>query len=237
MTQLFPLTVRQAVCKRRGKTLVGPIDLDLAEQGTTVVIGPNGSGKTMLLRLLHGAARLSSGSITWGCDLAQARRHQAFVFQQPIMLRRSVIDNIAYPMQIRGTPRKQARTEAAAWADKIGLQDMLARSAYALSGGEQQKLAIARAMILQPKLLFLDEPCASLDGRAMREIEEILHQAKLAGTRLIMSTHDMGQARRLADDVIFMLHGRIHEKGAATAFFAAPQTAQAHAFLQGDIVE
>ena len=106
-----------------------------------------------------------------------------------------------------------------------------------LSGGEQQKLAIARALITDPALVFLDEPTASLDGRAMREIEAILHTAKADGTRLILSTHDMGQARRIADTVVFMLGGKVHETGPANSFFDAPNTPEARAFLKGDIVE
>lgn len=237
MTELLPLIAKGATTRRFGKTLVGPVDLTIEGAGMTVVIGPNGSGKTTLLRLLHGAARLSSGEIRWACATDEARHHQAFVFQRPVMLRRSVIDNIAYPLRVRGIGKAEARADAGQWADQIGLSDMLDRPATVLSGGEQQKLALARALIMRPKLLFLDEPCAALDGRAMREFEEILTVAKASGTRLILSTHDMGQARRLADDVLFLLRGRIHDRGPANTFFDKPETPQARAFLNGDIVE
>lgn len=237
MSNLFPLTVRAAQTSRRGKRLIGPIDLDLGGEGVTVVMGPNGSGKTTLLRLLHGTARLTGGTIEWACGNQEARHHQAFVFQQPVMLRRSVIDNIAYPLRIKGVAKVDAYDQAADWAARIGLSDMLERSAKFLSGGEQQKLALARAMITNPKVLFLDEPSASLDGRAMREIEDILLSAKKSGMRLILSTHDIGQARRLADEVIFLLHGCVHEQGPASVFFDTPETPQARAFLRGDIVE
>jgi tungstate transport system ATP-binding protein len=237
VNSLFPLTIRGAQTSRRGKVLVGPIDLDLEGAGATVVIGPNGSGKTTLLRLLHGTARLTGGTIDWACGTHDARQHQAFVFQRPVMLRRSVIDNIAYPLRMRGAPKQDANDQARDWAQRVGLGNMLGRSATVLSGGEQQKLALARAMITQPKVLFLDEPSAALDGRAMREIEEILLSAKQMGTRLILSSHDFGQARRLADEVIFLLHGRVHEQGPAVEFFEAPKTPQARAFLNGDIVE
>ena len=237
MTTLFPLKVRGASTSRRGKVLVGPVDLDLSGQGACVVIGPNGSGKTTLLRLLHGAARLTAGEISWACSTEDARHHQAFVFQRPVMLRRSVEENIAYPLLTRGVPRSEARTKARDWAERVGLSGMLDRPAPVLSGGEQQKLALARALIVQPKLLFLDEPCAALDGRAMREIEDILVDAKSSGTRLILSTHDMGQARRLADEVVFLLGGKVHENGTAATFFNQPASVQAQAFLNGDIVE
>jgi tungstate transport system ATP-binding protein len=233
---LFPMTMVQAQTSWRGKVLVGPIDATLEGQGATVIIGPNGSGKTTLLRLMHGTARLTGGEINWACGLEQARHHQGFVFQRPVMLRRSVLDNIAYPLLIRGMAKSRAHAMAADWADRIGLGDALDRPATVLSGGEQQKLAIARALITGPQVLFLDEPTASLDGQAKREIEQILLQERAKGTRLLMSTHDLGQARRLADDVMFLLHGRIHERGNASAFLGRPETHQARAFLKGDIV-
>ena len=237
MTQLFPLTVEGAVSARRGKVLVGPVDLLLDGPGTTVVIGPNGSGKTTLLSLLHGTARLNRGQIRWACTLEEARSAQAFVFQRPVMLRRSVRDNIAYPLQLRGTAKPQARALAEHWAERVGLHSMLNRAATMLSGGEQQKLALARALIVNPRVLFLDEPCAALDGSSTRDIEAILAEAKAEGTRLILSTHSMGQAQRLADDVVFLLGGKVHEHSAAHRFFDRPKTPQALAFLNGDIVE
>lgn len=234
---LFPMTAKGIESRRRGQVLVGPIDLTLDGTGACVVVGPNGAGKTTLLRLLHGTARLSAGRIDWACATDEARHHQAFVFQRPVMLRRTVMENLIYPLRLRGVPQAQARDRARDWAARVGLADMLDRSAPVLSGGEQQKLALARALISEPKVLFLDEPCAALDGRATREIEEILTQAKSNGTRLILSTHDMGQARRLADQVLFLLGGRIHEIGPAEVFFNRPETPQARAFLRGDIVE
>lgn len=237
VTELFPLNLQGAETSRRGKRLVGPVDLTLDGQGLCVVMGPNGSGKTTLLRLMHGAARLTKGSVDWACDMDTARQHQAFVFQRPVVLRRTVEENLTYPLRLRRASRKEARAAAHMWAERVGLGPYLSRRAMVLSGGEQQKLAIARALITEPALVFLDEPTASLDGRAMREIEAILLQAKGDGTRLILSTHDMGQARRIADTVVFMLGGKVHETGPADSFFAAPQTPEARAFLKGDIVE
>ncbi len=237
MSELFPVTLEAARATRRGKTLVGPVDLTLGAEGTTVVIGPNGAGKTTFLRMLHGTARLGGGTIRWNCETEEARHHQCFVFQQPVMLRRTVLQNLIYPLRMRGMARKPAEDKARDWAGRVGLSEMLTRQAPVLSGGERQKLALARAMITEPQLLFLDEPCASLDGRAMREIEDLLSHARDRGTRLILSTHDMGQARRLADDVLFLLRGGVHERGPAETFFTRPETPQARAFLQGDIVE
>lgn len=234
---LLPLTLEAAVSSRRGKRLVGPVDLKIESTGTTVLIGPNGSGKTTLLRLMHGAARLSSGQINWACDIEQARYSQAFVFQRPVMLRRSVEDNLMYPLTLRKTSRAAARRSAQEWAERVGISSYLSRRASVLSGGEQQKLAIARALVTDPSVVFLDEPTAALDGRATRDVEAILQEAKASGTKLILSTHDMGQARRIADDIVFMLGGEIRETGAAKPFFAMPETVEAAAFLRGDIVE
>ncbi|MEL7097348.1 MAG: ATP-binding cassette domain-containing protein [Pseudomonadota bacterium] len=237
MVDLFPLTLESAETSRRGKRLIGPLNLTLSGDGICVVMGPNGSGKTTLLRLMHGTARLTGGRVRWACDTETARHDQAFVFQRPVMLRRTVEENLAYPLRLRGVARAEARGQARNWAVRVGLGEMLERRAVLLSGGEQQKLAIARALITEPALLFLDEPTASLDGRAMREIEAILTAARASGTRLIMSTHDMGQARRIADHIVFLLGGQVHETSAAESFFAGPETAEARAFLNGEIVE
>lgn len=237
VSDLFPLAVKGALVRRRGKVLVGPVDMTLEGQGVTIVIGPNGAGKTSLLKMLHGIARLSAGHVTWACAREEAQRRQAFVFQTPVMLRRTVLENLMYPLRLSKTPKSEARSRAQNWAERVGLGDAVARSATVLSGGERQKLALARAMIRAPEVLFLDEPCASLDGRAMREIEEILQSVAQDGTRIIMSTHDMGQARRLATEVAFILHGKVHELSPAASFFDAASTAQARAFLNGDIIE
>ena len=235
---ILPLHLEGAVARIRGKTLIGPIDLSVGEQGFTVVIGPNGSGKTTLLRLMHGLQRVSRGRVRWNiADEARIRARQAYVFQTPIMMRRSVVDCIAYPLMLHGMRRTKARRCATDWAERIGLGHLATQQATVLSGGEKQKLALARALIRRPDILFLDEPCANLDGRATREIETILHQARAAGTRIVMATHDMGQARRLASDVLFLYGGKVHETAPAAAFFNQPQTPEARAFVNGDIVE
>lgn len=221
----------------RGKKLVGPVNLTLAPTGFTMVIGPNGAGKTTLLRLMHGLQRCSKGQVAWALPAKQARDKQGFVFQSPIMMRRKVIDSLAYPLHLRGVGKTAARERAAECARNFGLSELLESWAPMLSGGEKQKLSLARALITAPEILFLDEPCANLDGRATREIESILRQVQARGTRLVMSTHDMGQAKRLANDVIFMLNGKLHEQADSEKFFNAPVTPEAKAFINGDIVE
>ncbi len=234
---LLPLVAKGATVRRRGRALIGPVDLQLDGQGITIVIGPNGAGKTSLLKMLHGIVRLNGGSVTWNCSMAEAQERQAFVFQQPVMMRRSVVDNVAYPLRLIGVPRGDARARALDWVTRIGLEAAADRSANVLSGGERQKLALARALIRKPEVLFLDEPCASLDGRATREIETLLTDAVAAGTRLVMSTHNLGQASRLATEIILVARGQIQEHQSAGDFFAGPNTDEGRAFLRGDIIE
>lgn len=233
---ILPLTLKDVQVYKRRKRLIGPISHTLGSTGTTIIMGPNGSGKTTLLRLMHGLERVGAGRLNWAVETAEARRHQSYVFQSPIMMRRSVCDCLAYPLLLHGVGKQEARAQAADWAERVGLADALQRNAKVLSGGEKQKLALARALIRKPQVLFLDEPCANLDGAATSEIESILRSAKSNGTRIIMATHDMGQAKRLADDVLFLLNGHIHESSTATSFFSAPRTTEAQAFLNGDII-
>jgi tungstate transport system ATP-binding protein len=231
----LPLVLEGASLRRRGQVLVGPVDLTLEAGGITVVIGPNGSGKTSLLRMMHGLQR-AEGRIRWAIAEEEARRRQAYVFQRAIVLRRSVAANLAFPLRLQGVARAEAFRRAEAQAARFGLSELLDQQAPSLSGGESQRLALARALITSPEVLFADEPCAALDGRATREVEARLVDAAEA-TTIVMATHDMGQARRIAARVLFLLHGIVHESGPAGAFFAGPRTDEARAFLRGDIVE
>ncbi|WP_294229646.1 ATP-binding cassette domain-containing protein [uncultured Shimia sp.] len=238
VNEILPLSVKDAVVRRRGKTLLGPVTTTVSETGLSIVMGPNGAGKTTLLRLLHGMERMApGGTIDWQIPEEEARARQAFVFQAPIMMRRTALDNVAYPLVTHGVSKSDARQRASEWLERVGLSDSAQKQATVLSGGERQKLALARALIRKPEILFLDEPCANLDGRATREFETLLMQAFKDGTRVVMSTHDIGQARRLAEDVWFIHHGHILEQTPAEEFFASPKTSEARAFLNGDIVE
>ncbi|MEM6303266.1 MAG: ATP-binding cassette domain-containing protein [Pseudomonadota bacterium] len=230
MTQT--LALENALVRRREKVILGPLSLRFATRGFTIVLGPNGAGKTTLLKLLHGIERLTEGTRQEpdGVD-------QGYVFQTPVMLRRSVRENLAYPLKLQKRARDEIAKAVEEWASRIGLHDALERPAPRLSGGERQKLALARALIRAPGVLFLDEPCANLDGRATREIETLLRQAQQSGTRIIMATHDLGQARRLATEVVFLVRGRVEAQAEAERFFADPPSEAARAFLKGEIVE
>lgn len=234
---ILPLVLSGVVARARGKRLLGPVDLTIGQQGVTIVMGPNGAGKTTLLRVMHGLQRLAAGSVDWAVDEVEARQKQAFVFQSPIMMRRRVVESIAFPLLLNGVGKREAHKQAEDWAIRVGLEHVLRVWAPMISGGEKQKLALARALIYQPEILFLDEPCANLDGRSMREIETILTDAASAGTRIVMATHNIGQARRLASEVMFVCGGKVLETTPADEFFNQPKTPEALAFINGEIVE
>ena len=233
---VLPLRIEEIEIWRRGKRLLGPLSWVLDGDGITILMGPNGAGKTTFLRAMHGIERISKGRVHWAAEGQKVQQAQAFVFQAPIMMRRTVRDCIAYPLRLRGVSRGLAREAAEEWAIRVGLEAALTRPAVVLSGGEKQKLALARALVTAPQLLFLDEPCANLDGRATYDIERILQDACKAGTRIVISTHDIGQARRLADDVLFLHDGRLLEATPKDRFFTRPATPEAAAFLKGDLL-
>lgn len=230
---MLPLTLRDVTVRRRGKTVIGPLSLDVDGTGLTAIIGPNGAGKSTLLRVMHGIERLSAGHINWAIPMDHAQRHQSFVFQTPILLRRSVADNLRYPLNLLGQP-PDTNALITQMAAQAGLSDHLTLPAHRLSGGERQKLALARALITTPKVLFLDEPCASLDGQATRAIETMLQAALASGTRILLATHDMGQVRRLATEAIFLMRGQVTGYG-PDLLTHPPATLQA--FLNGDIID
>ena len=233
---ILPVAARDIRVHRAGRTVLGPLSVEIGAGGITILLGPNGSGKTTLLRALHGLERLNAGRIDWTVAEPKARGAQSFVFQTPIMMRRSVADCIAYPLMLRGVDAATARARAEAAAHDVGIGARLDLPARVLSGGEKQKLALARALVIEPQILFLDEPCANLDGQSTRDIEAILIRARDSGITIVMSTHNVGQARRLADSVLFLYRGALHDQGDAREFFANPKTAEGRAHIQGDIL-
>jgi len=234
---ILPLVVRDLCYEIGGKHLLDGISFHTDVGPRTVVLGPNGAGKSLLLRLCHGLLQPSAGTITWaGATPAAARWGQAMVFQRPALLRRSTAANITYVLRLQGVPRQQRQAMVTETLAQAGLLQLAARSARVLSGGEQQRLALARAWALKPQVLFLDEPTASLDPGATRAVEALLDRVYHTGTKIIMTTHDLGQARRLADEILFLHHGRLAEHTSATAFFTNPQSKEAAAFLDGQLL-
>jgi tungstate transport system ATP-binding protein len=217
--------------------LLDSVDLVIGSGSKTIVLGPNGAGKTLLLRIAHGLLEPSEGSVEWlGPEAPSARLRQAMVFQRPVLLRRSVAANLAYALRLRrlGAAERRARLDEALRA--TGLAPLRRRAARVLSGGEQQRVALARAWALRPDVLFLDEPTASLDPSATRAIESLIERLAARGVKIVMTTHDLAQAHRLADEVVFMHRGRVIETAPAAAFFAGPNTKEARAFLKGELL-
>lgn len=232
---ILPLRLEGVGYAVAGRALLSDLTLTLRPGRRLVILGPNGAGKSLLLRLCHGLIQPTSGRRLWADGSARPAA-QAMVFQRPVLLRRSVAANIAFPLALRGIGRAARRELVARTLERFGLTALAHRPARLLSGGEQQRLAMARAGAMAPEVLFLDEPCASLDPAATRIIEEMILTLSAEGTTIVASTHDLGQARRLAEDVAFLHRGRLIEAGPAAEFFAQCRSPEARAFLNGDLV-
>jgi len=231
---ILPLSLEDVSYEAQGQRLIEPLSLAFAAGPRSIVLGPNGAGKSLLLRLCHGLLRPTAGRVAW--SRPDAARHQAMAFQRPVLLRRSALANVTYPLALRGVPRRRRKERALAALERAGLAELAQRPARVLSGGEQQRLALARAWVLEPQVLFLDEPTANLDPGATRRIETLIDGFHKNGTKIVMTTHDLGQARRLADEVVFLHRGRLVERAPAERFFEAPASAEARAFLKGDLL-
>lgn len=217
-----------------GQSLLGPLDLAVPAGRRLLVLGPNGAGKSLLLRIAHGLLAPSRGRVVANGGGDGLR--QAMVFQHAVPMRRSVCADVEFALACAGVPRARRHARAAEALEAFGLGALAARPARVLSGGERQRLALARAWALQPRLLFLDEPTAALDPRATREVEAALARFHAAGTAIVMSSHDLGQARRLADEVVFLHRGQVLEHTPAVDFFQAPRSDAAAAFLKGELL-
>ncbi|HSP49896.1 MAG TPA: ATP-binding cassette domain-containing protein [Pseudolabrys sp.] len=208
----------------------------LGNSAPTVLIGPNGSGKTTLLRAAMGLIPITRGRITWGGREASPPDRRAILFQRPAMLRRSTGDNVRYALAAANLPRGQRARRAAELLADVGLTDLERRPARRLSGGEQQRLALARALARDPTLLFLDEPTASLDPAATKAIEDIVRIVSARGVKVVMATHDLGEAKRLAGEIVLLHRGRLIESGSASEFFENPRTQEARKFIAGELL-
>jgi tungstate transport system ATP-binding protein len=233
---ILPLRLQDVGYATGGERLIEGVTVELSAGPRTVILGPNGAGKSLLLRLCHGLIRPTSGQITWRLGEGPVLRlRQAMVFQRPVMLRRSAAGNIGFALKLRGLGRRDRRARIDEVMERTGLSSVAHQPARVLSGGEQQRLALARAWALEPEVLFLDEPTASLDPAATRVVEELVLSIHCSGTKIVMTTHDLGQARRLADQILFLNRGRLVEVGPAAAFFEGPATTEAAAFLKGEL--
>ncbi len=219
-----------------GAPVLRGVTLRLSAGAPTVLIGPNGSGKTTMLRAALGLLPLRSGHIHWGQGAAPAAARLALVFQRPVMLRRSVADNLVYALAAAGVPRAQRAARVTSLLHQVGLADLAARAAPQLSGGERQRLALARALARDPDVLFLDEPTASLDPAATQAIEALVRTVSAAGVKVVMTTHDLGEAARLAGEIVLLHRGQIVESGPAAQVLTAPRTEAARRFVAGQLL-
>jgi tungstate transport system ATP-binding protein len=231
---MFPLRLAALRFAPEGRVVLAGVDLEVSGEGISVILGPNGAGKTVLLRLLAGLLPAANGTVDWGgAPFPDGRL--AMVFQQPMLLRLSVFTNVEFALrpQAMNAPERRARTSEV--LERVGLAHRARDCARLLSGGERQRLALARAWAMRPRLLLLDEPTASLDPTATEAVETIIREIRTDGAKVLMTTHNLGQATRLADDIIFLADGRVQEHDAAQRFFARPQSPAARAFLQGEL--
>jgi tungstate transport system ATP-binding protein len=235
-TTLLPLTLDSVSYRAGGHTIIDALSMTLDAGPRTIIVGPNGAGKSVLLRLCHGLLKPTTGTISWNAaEVPGAPRRQAMVFQRPALLRRSVIANVDYALRLAGAARAGREALAREALARVGLAPLAERAARMLSGGEQQRLALARAWALRPEVLFLDEPTASLDPGATHEIERIIGAMHDVGTKIVMVTHNLGQARRLGDEILLLHQGALAERASATTFFQNPRSAVAAQFLEGEL--
>lgn len=233
---LLPLRLEGVTYAVNGRVLLERVSAVLAPGPRTVILGANGAGKSLLMRICHGLIQPTGGSVHWSAAETPGRpRRQAMLFQRPVMLRRSVQANVTYALALAGVPRSERSEQARAALARVGLADLAHRPARVLSVGEQQRLAFARAWALEPEVLFLDEPTASLDPGATRDIETLIGAIHQAGTKVVMITHNLGQARRIADEIIFLHQGRLLEQTAVDRFFKQPETSEAAAFIRDEL--
>lgn len=232
----LPLTFADARIVARNVTILDSLTLTIAAGSPTVLIGPNGSGKTTLLRVAMGLIPLSAGRIRWGGRENASPERRAIMFQRPAMLRRTAAANVRYALAAAHVTHAARHDRVVELLKLVGLDALGDRPARRLSGGEQQRLALARALARDPVVLFLDEPTASLDPYATKAIEDIVHAVSARGVKVVMSTHDLGQAKRLAGDVVFLHRGRLIENTSAAEFFTRPRTEEARKFIAGELL-
>lgn len=237
MTSVLPLTLTDVTFEARGHRWLKEIGCTFGAGPKTVVLGPNGSGKSLLLRICHGLLTPAAGTVAWAVrDEKALRRAQAMVFQRPVMLRRSAGANVAYALKLMGVARAERHPRTIEALQRVGLERFERHPARLMSFGEQQRLALARAWAQRPQILFLDEPTANLDPASTQVIEEVVADLAARGVKVVMTTHDLGQAKRLADEVMFLSRGRLVEHAPAASFFAGPESPAARAFLDGKIL-
>ncbi len=229
----LPIALAAAGLTINGVSILQAVDLTLKPGGPAILMGPNGAGKSTLIRLASGLIAPSEGRISWNGRSSTEGSRIAVVFQRPVMLRRSTAANIVFARRMAGFSADQAAVRQL--LERVSLTPLADRPARSLSGGEQQRLALGRALAREPEILFLDEPTANLDPASAKMTEDIIIAAAAGGVKIVLATHDIGQAKRLGEDVVFLAAGRIAEQAKAAEFFKNPRSEIARTFLAGGI--
>ncbi len=230
------LVLEQVSFSAGGKTRLGPISLTLDLTGITAVLGPNGAGKTLFLNVCHGLLTPEAGAVSWNDKpAAEGRRRRGFVFQNTAVMRRSVADNIAFPLAAMGIRGERQREIVSRVLARVQLLDRAHDPAAALSGGERQRMALGRAIVAEPEVLFLDEPSANLDPASTALLESIVSDIANDGVAVLWATHDMKQARTRSRHVLFIDNGRIVESARTGDFFSSPEAEPVRTYLNGGV--
>lgn len=217
------------------KIILDKINCKIKSNSITAVLGPNGAGKSIFLQTINGLFSIQSGRLNFNLmEINQEiRKQQAMVFQNPVLLRRTVIANLQFISNLRN---KESNRFLKKILSKVGLEGYEKKPARLLSGGEKQRLSMARALIINPNLLLLDEPTANLDPYSLKLIEDLVLEENSIGKTIIFTTHDMSQAKRLATDVIFLNKGKVLEQTISKTFFKSPKTLEAQKYINGEIL-
>ncbi|MEM7401474.1 MAG: ATP-binding cassette domain-containing protein [Pseudomonadota bacterium] len=236
-TGALPLQITNLQIAKKGNLLLNEVSLKIESNDVTIVLGPNGAGKSLLLRAAHGLEAPNKGTIKWNAHQPEPQHAwRSYIFQKPVLLRRSVRANLEYVLSLHDVNKSDYDSLISAALEQTGLSKIADRNARVLSGGEQQRLNIARAWVLQPKVMLLDEPTAELDPSGTAVIERLIETIAQQGTKIIMTTHDLGQAHRLANDIIFLHQGCLIEHTTAEKFFEHAETKLARNFIAGELL-
>jgi len=233
--KICPIKIKNLSISINDRFILNNINCQINNKSITAILGPNGAGKSLLLQTINGLIPVSNGEITY--NLRQLddniRKQQAMVFQNPTLLRRTVLGNMEFVNNIN---KNTNMLDVNYILKKVGLEAYNDKPARLLSGGEKQRLSLARALLIQPKLLLLDEPTANLDPYSLKLIEDLILEENSNGTTIILITHDMSQAKRLASDIIFINKGRVLEQTNSHIFFKEPKTIESKKYLAGEIL-
>ena len=233
--KISPIKIKDLSILLNGSFVLKNINCQINDKSITAILGPNGAGKSLLLQTINGLVTVVNGEITYNLKQLDnnIRKQQAMVFQNPTLLRRTVLGNMEFVNSIN---KNTNMLGVKSILKKVGLEDFNNKPARLLSGGEKQRLSLARALLIQPKLLLLDEPTANLDPYSLKLIEDIILEENNNGTTIILTTHDMSQAKRLASNIIFINKGRVIEQNSSKDFFIKPKSIEAKKYINGEIL-